>query len=175
MCLEIFDTCHLTINASFVIVHWIKQLSWDGMHITHHTKVNDDMEFHYYKKILIVKMIGFRNWTSLATKLVKRHGFSKLLIISHICPFWLICSCKSQLQNPKCIVIKVPTFLPLTSTLMQIVQGKIGCFHHLNLLASTIVAFTTWNCYLLLLSPSILLQLSSSGYLSKEWMENKEN
>jgi len=22
------------------------------MHFTHHTKVNDDMEFHYYKKIL---------------------------------------------------------------------------------------------------------------------------
>jgi hypothetical protein len=23
------------------------------MHFTHHTKVNDDMKFHYYKKILI--------------------------------------------------------------------------------------------------------------------------
>jgi hypothetical protein len=32
------------------------------MQFTHHTKVNDDMEFHYYKKILksqSLKRLGF--------------------------------------------------------------------------------------------------------------------
>jgi hypothetical protein len=32
------------------------------MHFTYHTKVNDDMEFHYYKKILkswLLKGLGF--------------------------------------------------------------------------------------------------------------------
>jgi hypothetical protein len=35
----------------FCNISQIKQLNWNGMHFTHHTKVNDDMEFHYYKKI----------------------------------------------------------------------------------------------------------------------------
>jgi len=32
------------------------------MHFTHHTKVNDDMEFHYYKRIKRIyslKLLGF--------------------------------------------------------------------------------------------------------------------
>jgi hypothetical protein len=36
---------HPFIKASFVTLSWIKQLSWDDMHFTHHTKVNDEMEF----------------------------------------------------------------------------------------------------------------------------------
>ncbi len=38
---------------------------------------------------------------------MKQHGFSNSLIISHICPFWLICSYKGQLQNPKCVVVHI--------------------------------------------------------------------
>jgi len=41
------------------------------MHFTCQTKVNDDMEFQYYKKIkknLIDKMIRFCNYMSFVTK-----------------------------------------------------------------------------------------------------------
>jgi len=55
------------------------------MHFIHHTKVNDDMEFHYYKKIKkskLLKRLGF------ATKWVKQHGlFNNSPVISHICYF----------------------------------------------------------------------------------------
>jgi hypothetical protein len=34
----------------FMTPSWMKWLRLDGMHFTHYTKVNDDMEFHYYKK-----------------------------------------------------------------------------------------------------------------------------
>jgi hypothetical protein len=52
MCLYIFDTCHPFIKTSFVTFSWIKRQSWDNMHFTCHNKVNDDMKFHYHKKIL---------------------------------------------------------------------------------------------------------------------------
>jgi hypothetical protein len=78
------------------------------MHFTYHTKVNDNMEFHYYKnflKILVAKMNGLCNWMSLMIKWVKQHGFSNSLVINRICPFWLICSYKGESQNPKCVVM----------------------------------------------------------------------
>jgi hypothetical protein len=42
------------------------------MHFTRQTKVNDDMEFQYYnKKILIDKTIKLCNYTSFMTEWVK--------------------------------------------------------------------------------------------------------
>jgi hypothetical protein len=57
------------------------------MHFIHHTKVNDDMEFHYYKifKVLVIKTTRLCNQMALATEWVKRHGFSNSLITSRIC------------------------------------------------------------------------------------------
>jgi hypothetical protein len=49
-------------KAYFVTFSQIKRLSWNDMHFTRHSKVNDDMEFHYYKKILksqSLKRLGF--------------------------------------------------------------------------------------------------------------------
>jgi hypothetical protein len=60
-----FDTCYPSIKASFVIFSWIKWLSWNGMHLTHHTKVKDDMKFHYYKNFFKLKLL---KWLGFATK-----------------------------------------------------------------------------------------------------------
>jgi hypothetical protein len=42
---------------------------------------------------------------SLMTKWVNQHGFNHSLVISHMCPFLLVCSYKGQSQNPKCVVV----------------------------------------------------------------------
>jgi hypothetical protein len=55
--------------------------------LKHHTKVNDDMKFHYYKKkfkILIIKIIVLCNWRSFATKWMKQHVFNNSLVTSPI-------------------------------------------------------------------------------------------
>jgi hypothetical protein len=54
------------------------------MHFTCQIKVNNDMEFQYYKKIkiLINKTIGLCNYMCFVTKWVKRRGFNNSIIIS---------------------------------------------------------------------------------------------
>jgi hypothetical protein len=64
MYLWIFDIYHPFIKASFVTFNWVKWLNWHGMHFTCQTKVNDDMEFQYYKKFFKIKLI---RWLSFAT------------------------------------------------------------------------------------------------------------
>jgi len=60
------------------------------MHFTCHTKINDDMEFQCYKKILKIlvdKMTGLYNYMSFATQWVKRHGLSNSIVTSCKCLF----------------------------------------------------------------------------------------
>jgi hypothetical protein len=126
-----FLTRDPSIKAFFLALSCIKRISWNGMHFTHHTKVNDDMEFIIINKLkkLVVKTIRLYNWTSFATKWVKRHGFNNSLITNCICPFWLICSCKGQLQNPKCVVVNQSHFILSKFSFLLMRMKKKITFH----------------------------------------------
>jgi hypothetical protein len=57
------------------------RLTWHAL--TCHTKVDDDLEFQYYKKIkkiLFEKIIGFYNFMSFATKWMKQHEFNNSIV-----------------------------------------------------------------------------------------------
>jgi len=53
MCLYIFDTCHPFIKVFCIIFSEVKWLGLHGMYFRCQIKINDDMEFQYYKKIKI--------------------------------------------------------------------------------------------------------------------------
>ncbi len=82
------------------------------MQFTCQIKVNDDMEFLYYKQkkqIIVDKMIKVCNYMSFATKWVKWHGFNNSIVTSHSCPLH---SHKGKSQNWKCVLVnKVSTIL----------------------------------------------------------------